>query len=32
MKLVKQLSAKYEVNEEGKGVYRIKGLLFPLQI
>jgi len=32
MKLLKQLSEKYEVKEEGKGIYRVKGLLFPLQI
>lgn len=32
IKLLKQLSANYEVNEKRKGIYRIKGLLFPLQI
>lgn len=31
-KLLKQLSEKYEVKEEGKGIYRVKELLFPLQI
>lgn len=31
-KLLKQLSEKYEVKKEGKGIYRVKGLLFPLQI
>jgi len=31
-KLLKQLSTEYEGKEEGKGIYRFKGLLFPLQI
>lgn len=31
-KLLGQLSAKYKIEEKAKGIYRVDGMLFPLQI
>ena len=32
IKLLKQLKEKYRVEQEGKGIYRVYGMLFPMQI
>ncbi len=32
VKLIEQLKEKYEVTEKAKGIYRISGMLFPVQI
>ena len=32
IKLLKQLEKKYQVEQEGKGIYRVYGMLFPMQI
>ncbi len=32
VKLLRQLEKKYQVKQEGKGIYRIDGMLFPMQV
>lgn len=32
IKLLEQLEEKYQVRREGKGIYRIYGMLFPMQV
>ena len=31
-KLLKQLEEKYTINKKGDGIYRISGMIFPMQI